>query len=245
MLRTVSKEIHLARMKNDFVANVSHELRTPLALIHLYAETLQIGRVQNDEKRQKYYRTIVNESSRLTQLINNLLDFSKIDSRKKAYRLEPTKLDELVHEALTGYQSYLEQNECQVELDCDAISQSIDLDRAAVKRALINLIDNAIKYSEGKKWMRICLKETEHLLILTVEDHGIGIEKSEQKKIFNKFYRVGSSLIHDTKGSGLGLSLVKHIMSIHHGKVKVESKPGEGSIFSLIFPKVPMKGKAG
>lgn len=242
MLRTVSKEIHLAKMKNDFVANVSHELRTPLALIHLYAETLLIGRVQHEDKREKYYSTIVNESSRLTQLINNLLDFSKIESRPKTYRLEPTQLDELVHEALTGYQSYLEQTECQVELDCDAISQTIDLDRVAVRRALINLMDNAIKYSKDKKWMRICLKETENFLILSVQDHGIGIEKTEQKKIFNKFYRVGSSLIHDTKGSGLGLSLVKQIMAIHHGKVKVESKPNEGSIFSLIFPKVSMKG---
>lgn len=236
LLRNISREMTLARMKTDFVANVSHELRTPLALIRMHAETLELGRVDSDRKRNKYYKIIMNESTRLTQLINNVLDFSRIESKRKKYRFEQIDLSHLVKDVLNMYRYHIEQNGFEIETDISTNGRSIQADRDAVTLAFVNLLDNAIKYSKGDKRIRIQVEQHLKDVSLSVQDFGIGILEQEQKKIFEKFYRVGSSLVHNTKGSGLGLSLVQHIMDVHHGRVSVTSRPGRGSIFVLAFP---------
>jgi two-component system phosphate regulon sensor histidine kinase PhoR len=239
LMLSVSKAITLARMKSDFVANVSHELRTPLALIRMYAETLEMGRVPSKEKQQRYYQTIMNECSRLTKLINNILDFSKIESHKKEYAFQTIQPDLWLKEALNMYQFHLDQKGFELESHIEECPK-INADREAVTQALTNLLDNAVKFSGTSRKIRVDLKKVDREIRLSVTDYGIGIGPSDQKHIFEKFYRVGSSLIHDVKGTGLGLSLVKHIIHVHDGHVEVKSELGKGSTFSLYFPVKPI-----
>lgn len=242
LFRNISSEMALAQMKTDFVANVSHELRTPLALIRMHAETLEMGRVPGEEKKHHYYRIIMNESTRLTQLINNILDFSRIESQKKKYSMIDQDLYLLVRDTLDVYKYHFEQKGFHIRTDLEKDLPNVWIDSESIKLAFVNLLDNAMKFSPGSRDIVIRLKKAGESIVLSVQDFGIGIPESELGKIFDKFYRVGGTLVHNTKGSGLGLSLVRHIMKIHQGKVRVESKSGSGSTFSLVFPLNRKKG---
>jgi signal transduction histidine kinase len=233
--RNVTKEMALARLKSDFVSNVSHELRTPLSLIRLYAETLEMGRLTSPEKYQEYYRIIRKESERLTALINNILDFSRIEAGRKEYDFRETDMSELVHNTLDSYRYQLEQNGFQFEEKIDEVP-SLRVDREAMARSLLNLVNNALKYSQDRKFIGVNLYRDNGSVKLEVVDQGIGIPHDEQQKIFEKFYRVGDPLVHNTKGSGLGLSLVRHIVQAHGGQVSVDSTPGQGSKFTIALP---------
>lgn len=232
----VSKEMALARLKSDFVSNVSHELRTPLALIRLYAETLELGRITTADKKQRYYRIIRKESERLTALINNILDFSRIEAGRKEYEFRKTDIAELVRNTLDSYRYQIEQQGFAFEERIDPDLPVLELDREAIARALVNLINNALKYSDNEKFLGVKLFGENGVVKLEVEDHGIGIGRNDQSKIFEKFYRAGDPLVHNTKGSGLGLSLVQHITQAHGGDIAVESIPGKGSKFILSLP---------
>ena len=238
-LRTASREMKLSQMKADFVSNVSHELRTPLASIRVFGEFMKLGRVREQEKIQEYGEHIETESRRLTQLINNILDFSKIESGRKTYNFERVCVEELVAETLKTCRVRLRQMGFAVVFQNSPrpLPQAA-LDRDAVCQALMNLLDNAVKYSEKaeRKEVTVRLGERDGRIQISVTDHGIGIAPEEQKKIFEKFYRVSTGLVHDVKGSGLGLSLVKHIVEAHHGTVTVESAVGHGSTFTVTLP---------
>jgi signal transduction histidine kinase len=236
--RNVTKEMALARLKSDFVSNVSHELRTPLSLIRLYAETLEMGRLTSPEKYQEYYRIIRKESERLTALINNILDFSRIEAGRKEYDFRETDMSELVHNTLDSYRYQLEQNGFQFEEKIDEVPP-MRVDREAMARSLLNLVNNALKYSQDRKYIGVNLYRDNGSVKLEVVDQGIGIPHQEQQKIFEKFYRVGDPLVHNTKGSGLGLSLVRHIVQAHGGEVAVDSAPGQGSKFTIVLPVKP------
>jgi len=232
----VSKEVPLARLKSDFVSNVSHELRTPLALIRLYAETLELGRITTREKKHEYYKIIRKESERLTSLINNILDFSRIEAGHKEYEFRETDIADLVRNTLDSYRYQIEQQGFTLKEEIDATLPSVCVDREAIARALLNLMNNALKYSPNEKYLRVKLYRENGSVKLEVEDHGIGITSREQTKIFEKFYRTGDPLVHNTKGSGLGLSLVRHISDAHGGSIDVDSAPGKGSRFTLTLP---------
>ena len=234
--RSVNKEVALARLKSDFVSNVSHELRTPLALIRLYAETLELGRITTQEKKEDYYRIIRKESERLTALINNILDFSRIEAGRKEYDFRETDIAELVRNTLDAYRYQIEQQGFAFEQSIDESIPAVRVDREAIARALVNLVNNALKYSATEKFLGVKLYRDNGVLKLEVVDRGIGITRREQSKIFQKFYRTGDPLVHNTKGSGLGLSLVRHITQAHGGEVEVESTPGKGSKFTLSLP---------
>jgi len=234
--RVVSKEMAVARLKSDFVSNVSHELRTPLALIRLYAETLELGRITTPEKKQQYYRIIRKESERLTALINNILDFSRIEAGHKEYEFRDTDIADLVHNTLDSYRYQIEQQGFEFEESIDTSLPVVRVDREAIARALVNLVNNALKYSTDEKFLGVKLYRDNGAVKLEVADHGIGISRRDQSKIFEKFYRAGDSLVHNTKGSGLGLSLVRHITEAHGGEIAVESTPGSGSKFILSLP---------
>jgi signal transduction histidine kinase len=234
--RSVSKEMALAHLKSDFVSNVSHELRTPLALIRLYAETLELGRITTQEKKDDYYRIIRKESERLTALINNILDFSRIEAGRKEYDFRETDIAELVRNTLDSYRYQIEQQGFAFEQSIDSSIPKVRIDREAIARALVNLVNNALKYSANEKFLGVRLYRANDRLKLEVSDRGIGITRREQSKIFEKFYRTGDPLVHNTKGSGLGLSLVRHITRAHGGDVEVESTPGKGSKFILSLP---------
>jgi len=234
--RNVTREMALAKLKSDFVANVSHELRTPLSLIRLYAETLEMGRLTNPEKPQEYYRIIRKESERLTGLINNILDFSRIEAGRKEYDFRETNLAQLVRNTLEAYRYQIEQNGFAFEENISDGLPPVRVDREAIARSLLNLINNAVKYSAQDKYLGVKLYRDNGSVKLEVIDHGIGIPRTEQAKIFEKFYRSGTPLVHNTKGSGLGLSLVRHIVQAHGGQVSVESAPGKGSRFVIALP---------
>jgi signal transduction histidine kinase len=238
-LRAITREIRLTQAKSAFVANVSHELKTPLSLIRLFAETLELGRIKSPEKAQEYYRIINNESRRLTQLINNILDFSKIEAGRREYQFAQTNLAEVIEEVIKSYEyqiigagfelkTEIQHNLPAVWVDCDAMAQ-----------ALLNLLNNAVKYSPEIKRIEIKAYALSDKVIIEVADSGIGIPRSEQKKIFEKFYRVSNGLVHDTKGSGLGLSIVKHIIEAHSGQISVDSVTGKGSRFIVAIPVKP------
>ena len=234
--RNISREMALARLKSDFVSNVSHELRTPLSLIRLYAETLEMGRLKTPEKHQEYYGIIRKESERLTGLINNILDFSRIEAGRKEYDFRETDVRELVHNTLESYRYQIEQNGFIFEEKIADDVPKLRVDREAIARSLLNLVNNALKYSQDRKFIGVNLFRANGTVKLEVEDHGIGIPPQEQQKIFEKFYRVGDPLVHNTKGSGLGLSLVRHIAQAHGGEVSVDSVPGQGSKFTISLP---------
>ncbi|HUL77271.1 MAG TPA: HAMP domain-containing sensor histidine kinase [Vicinamibacteria bacterium] len=232
----VRRELRLSRLKSDFVANVSHELKTPLALIRLFAETLELGRVPTEEKKKQYHGIINKESRRLSQLINNILDFSRIEAGRKEYRLVRADLGAVVRDVVDAYRFPIEQQGFALTLDVADDLPDMEIDPEALSQALINLLNNAIKYSPQEKSIRVSARREGDRVLVTVQDRGAGIPKAEQKRIFEKFYRVENSLVHTTKGSGLGLALVQHIMEAHGGRVEVASAPGEGSAFTLSIP---------
>ena len=238
-LRSASREMRLSQMKTDFVSNVSHELRTPLSSIRVFGELMKLGRVRDPSKMREYGEHIETESRRLTQLINNILDFSKIESGRKTYRTEPACVEELVADVLKTCDVRLRQNGFEVEYHApSAPLPAVVLDRDAITQALINLLDNAMKYSEGsgRREIVVAVGRDEGDVTVSVRDYGVGIAREEQPKIFDKFYRVSTGLVHDVKGSGLGLSLVKHIVEAHRGRVRVESEVGRGSTFTIYLP---------
>jgi signal transduction histidine kinase len=241
--RNISREMALARLKSDFVSNVSHELRTPLSLIRLYAETLEMGRLKSAEKYQEYYSIIRKESERLTALINNILDFSRIEAGRKEYDFRQTDMRELVRNTLESYRYQIEQSGFAFEEKIAEDVPPLSVDREAMARSLLNLVNNALKYSQDQKYIGVNLFRDNGSVKLEVVDHGIGIPQAEQQKIFDKFYRVGDPLVHNTKGSGLGLSLVRHIVQAHGGEVLVDSVPGRGSKFTINLP-VALRTKA-
>jgi len=240
----VRRELHLSRIKSDFVANVSHELKTPLALIRLFSETLELGRVPSDEKAKQYYRVINKESQRLTQLINNILDFSRIEAGRKEYRFAPTEVGRIVTDVLEAYRFQIEQQGFTLEVHVADDLPEVVADKEALGQALLNLVNNAIKYSRDEKYLSLDVRAEGGKVLLAVTDRGIGVAKSEHKKIFEKFYRAENSLVHETKGSGLGLALVQHIMQAHGGSVEIESAPGKGSTFTLVLPLQKQTGTA-
>jgi signal transduction histidine kinase len=236
-LRSASRAMKLSQMKTDFVSNVSHELRTPLASVRVFGEFLKLGRVKEPEKIQEYGEYIETESRRLTQLINNILDFSRIESGQKTYHFEQTGVEGVVADTLKTFDVVLEQNGFTLNLEKPSFPlPQVVIDPDAIAQALINLLDNAVKYSSGSKEIGVKLAEHGDTVMISVIDHGVGIASEERQKVFEKFYRVGNSLVHDVKGSGLGLSIVKHIVEAHHGRVTVESEPGRGSAFIIHLP---------
>ncbi len=244
-LRIASREMKLSEMKNDFVSNVSHELRTPLASIRAFGELLRLGRFKDKAKVQEYGEFIDTEGRRLSQLINNILDFSKIESGQKTYRFEPTDLLQVVNHTLRTYEVRARHDNIEIDYkEPETPLPLISIDGNAITQAFGNLVDNAIKYNNGgdKVFVRVTMRE--RFAVITVSDQGMGIAKEEQTKIFDRFHRVGTGLVHDVKGSGLGLSIVQHIIQAHHGKVKVDSEPGSGSSFSIYLPLDPPEQKS-
>jgi signal transduction histidine kinase len=237
--RNVNREMLLARLKSDFVSNVSHELRTPLSLIRLYAETLELGRIKHREKFQEYYCIIRKESERLSGLINNILDFSRIEAGKKEYDFRETDLAELVQATVDSYRYQIELNGFAYEQHIEEDLPKLHVDREAIARSLLNLMNNAFKYSADNKYLGINLYRCNGSVRMEVVDRGIGISRSDQTRIFEKFYRASDPLVHNSKGSGLGLSLVRHVVEAHHGKVFVDSTPGQGSTFTIVLPLAP------
>ncbi len=236
VFRNIQREMELAQKKADFVSNVSHEIRTPLALINMFAETLLMGRVKEESKKKEYYEIITKEVGRLSNMINRILSFSKIEANKRVYHKVALDLNAVVGEVHNTYSYHLENNGFEHGLQLSDNGLYINADREAIIEVLVNLIDNGMKYSADNKKVVIATGIEGDMAFVSVQDHGMGIPKNQVEKLFEKFYRVPTGDVHDTKGSGLGLTLVKHIMDAHQGDIKVVSEVGVGSKFKLFFP---------
>ena len=235
-IRATDREARLAQAKSNFVANVSHELKTPLSLLSLFSEILELGRVNDEEKKTEYYRIIRDESRRLNKMIDNILDFSKIEAGRKTYDFVHSDMAEVIENVLSSYRYQIVNSGFDVQTNMQDSLPSVLIDRDAMAQAISNLVDNAIKYSGEVKQLSIKTETLGSDLSIEIADRGIGIPRAEQAKIFEKFYRVGNGLVHDVKGSGLGLSLVKHIIEAHKGTISVESDVGNGSRFTILLP---------
>ncbi|HEV8583371.1 MAG TPA: HAMP domain-containing sensor histidine kinase [Methylomirabilota bacterium] len=234
--RLMRRETEMARLKSDFVANVSHDLKTPLSVIRMFGETLEMGRLPDEARRREYYRVITREAERLTRLIDNVLDFSRIEGGRRRYDVVPTPVEPLVRETLDAFAYPLAQQGFKVEITVAPDLPEVPMDADAVGQALANLVDNAIKYSADDRVLAVDARVQDGELVLSVADHGVGIPAAEHARIFDKFYRVGASETQGRRGSGVGLSLVRHVAEAHGGRVTVESAPGEGSRFALRLP---------
>jgi signal transduction histidine kinase len=218
--RLVRRESEMARLKADFVANVSHDLKTPLSLIRMFGETLEMNRIADEPTRHEYYRVITRESERLTRLIDNV----------------PSPVEPVVQEVLEAFRHPLAQGGFKVDVDVEPDLPEVPMDPEAISQALGNLVDNAIKYSAERRRIAVSARRHGHEVRLSLEDEGIGIPPAETVRIFEKFYRVGRSETQGRRGSGVGLTLVKHIVEAHGGRVTVESRSGGGSRFTLHLP---------
>jgi two-component system, OmpR family, phosphate regulon sensor histidine kinase PhoR len=235
VFRNLKKEVDLAQSKSDFVSNVSHEIRTPLSLISMFAETLEMNRAPSEEKKREYYKIISKETQRLSGIVNKILNFSQTEAKKKTLHPERLNLNTEINGLLSTYDFHLSNKGFEYTFTPQD-DLWISADREALTEALINLIDNAVKYSIEKKRLDIATGTEGEYAFISVTDHGVGISKADQKHIFEKFYRVSSGNLAKSRGTGLGLSLVKQLMEIQKGKVTVTSTPGTGSTFKLYFP---------
>jgi signal transduction histidine kinase len=235
--RDTRREVRIAELRSQFVSNVSHELKTPLTAIRMFAEALQMKYATDPAVHKEYLDTIVNESERLTRLLNNVLDFSRIDRSQKNYQMEMLPLGEVVYAAAQTMQyPFAEQG---FRLGLTIIDDGIPpvlIDRDAILQAILNLLTNAMKYSGKSRTIELQLSAENGSAIIRVTDHGIGIPADEQKRIFEKFYRSPIPENQAIAGTGIGLALVAHIVEAHGGTVQVQSKPGEGSTFSIHLP---------
>ncbi len=236
LYRSVRRELELVRLKSEFVSTVSHELRTPLALIRMFAETLEMGRIRQGPRLKEYHATILREAERLTRLVNNVLSFSRMEAGKKSYDLKRCDLNGVVSDVLGTYSFHVKSQGFAPCIDLDQHLPAILADSEAVSEALINVIDNAMKYGGKEKYLAVRTGQTAEGAFVEVEDHGLGIAQEHQKKVFDTFYRVTSGAGNRGGGTGLGLALVKRIMEAHHGSVTLVSVPGKGSTFRLLFP---------
>jgi signal transduction histidine kinase len=227
----------LNRLKTEFISSVSHELRTPLSSLQGLVEILQSGTLKDEARREKVLEIMAGESSRLSRFLHNILDYGKMEQNAKAYDVRDTDLPPLVEEAAGLFRFSGEAQGVTLTLDLPASPIVLKLDRDAVKQALINLIDNALKYSVERKEVEVSVVVGDSDVEVRVRDWGIGIAPEERDKVFDKFYRAASASRHNPQGVGLGLKIVKHIMEAHGGTVRVESAPGRGTVFILAFPR--------
>ncbi len=239
-IKATGKELELAKLKSEFVSTVSHELRTPLTSIRYLAELLKRGRVKEENKKHMYYETITDESERLSRLIENILDFSKIEAGMKEYQFKETNVTELTQNVSSRFQEQFAPKGFIIKNEISDRMPRLTVDKEALSRALFNLLDNAVKYSgESSKVILRAWSERGHVF-LEVEDKGVGINKEDQKKVFDKFYRSDNIDGEAIKGSGIGLTLVSHIVKAHGGVVHLESDAGTGTKVTL---KLPVKRK--
>jgi signal transduction histidine kinase len=200
------------------------------------AEMLDRDRVSSPERKKIYYSTMLHESERLSHLVENILDFARMEQGRKQYNFTSGQIEETVEDAVETFRLQTENKDVHLDFQSAGNLPPITYDREAMEQIMHNLLDNALKYGGAKKRIHISVNGIEGLIVIKVRDWGIGIAKEEQGKIFNRFYRVGDELTGKVKGSGIGLTIVRQIVEDHHGKVTVKSKSGEGSTFTILLP---------
>lgn len=227
----------LSIMKTNFLSSVSHEIRTPMSSIQGLSEILHSGKINDRAKQEEILDIIVKESTRLSRMLHNIMDFGKIEQGIKSYDFKQVDIRAIIADVITLFRSSLENKGFTLSVEIPKAPLHLLIDKDAVKQVLINILDNSIKYSPDKRDIRIRVIETEKVVEIHIRDRGIGIPDTEQAKIFNGFFRGKDAIQEAPKGVGLGLKIARNIMESHKGLIRVESYPGMGSTFILIFPK--------
>jgi len=240
--RTIAHEMAVLKLKSDFVSSVSHEFKSPLTSIKALTDRLQEGKVKDSEKMQQYFSLITQDVDRLTRLVRNILDFSKIEEGKKEYEFVETDVAQFVTEQVEDFKKEEFSKGLKIQAQISEDIPCIEIDKEALSQALNNLLDNAVKFSPDKKEIAVNVRKDNKNVILEIKDRGIGIPPHELDKIFDKFYQGRNTLRQSVKGTGLGLTLVKHTVEAHGGRIAVKSQIGEGSTFSISLP-IHRKGK--
>ena len=233
--RDVRRDVEVAALRSQFVSSVSHELKTPVAAIRMFAETLRMRPSGQGLPQDEYLDTIIHESERLTRLVDNVLDFSKIEQGRKLYQLRPTSIAAVVEAVVRAVRYPVESAGFVLRLRVAEHLPEVNADADALQQAVLNLLTNAIKYSGERKEIELAAW-MDDAVVIAVRDYGIGIPVEHRKKIFDRFYRVPTPENQRVPGAGLGLTLVAHIANAHGGHVSVESAPGAGSLFALRLP---------
>jgi signal transduction histidine kinase len=237
-LRGLNKEAETMSLRGALIANVSHELRTPLSMIRLGAETLKLGSRLKEKEREEIHDQILRETLHLSHLVENVLDVARMQHRGgKALAFTPVAPRELVASLITTYESWIRSKGFTILLEVEDGVDAQMWDREAVSRALLNLVDNAIKYSDENREIVVAMRQSPDHVILEVRDRGLGIPAADLDRIFDPYYRAQFSDTQTRRGAGLGLTLVQQIVSAHGGRVEVESEAGAGSTFRLLFPR--------
>jgi signal transduction histidine kinase len=234
--RAIRRENEVSRMQADFVAAVSHEFRTPLTSMRQLSEMLAAGRAPSGERRQMYYETLVRETSRLQRLIEALLNFGRMEAGRRPYRFEELDAAALVRRVASEFEGHMAAAGRRIEIVGSPPRCPIEADPEAISVALRNLVDNAIKYSPGHPAIWMEWAREDHCVAIRVRDQGPGIARSERKAIFRKFVRGSAAAAANVRGSGLGLAMVRHIVTAHGGAVTLASQPGQGSTFTILLP---------
>jgi two-component system phosphate regulon sensor histidine kinase PhoR len=237
---SVRAERRASQLKSDFIANVSHELKTPLSLIRMFGELIATGKHKGEGSTREYAGIITRESERLAHLIDNVLDFARLERGKASYSFAEGRLDEVVERALDVARYRLDKEKMRLRTEIEANLPPVRMDEDAMTLVLLNLVDNAVKYAGEGGEVAVRLARAPGGVALSVRDRGPGISADEQQRIFERFYRATNARMRNVRGSGIGLSLVKHIAEAHGGRVEVSSAPGQGATFTVFVPAAPL-----
>ncbi|MBN2593511.1 MAG: HAMP domain-containing histidine kinase [Sedimentisphaerales bacterium] len=234
--QAIGKQIKINKLKNDFIATVSHELKTPLASMRVLVDTLLEGSYRDQQQVTEYLELVSKENERLTGLIDNFLTFSRMERNKQAFAMTRTSPAAIARDAAEAVKTKFSKGQCSFKVNIPDDLPYVTADRDAMVTVLVNLLDNAYKYSYDDKRIELSVSSEDGLVCFSVSDNGAGISRRSVKKIFNRFYQVDRSLARRAEGCGLGLSIAKFIVDAHKGTISVDSKPGEGSAFTVRLP---------
>lgn len=235
-LRLMNKEIISAKRKSNFVSNISHELKTPLTSINMFADMLLMRLYDNEDDYNEYLSIIQKECKRLMNLVEKVINYSRLEGGKTEFQYKLESIEDVVLSALKIFNEQMFDEKYELTINIPNDLPQLLIDRDAITEALLNLLNNAVKYSLEKKEIIVNVQNENNYVTIGIKDNGIGIPEDQQKKIFEPFYRVNDPLSQNVDGSGLGLAFVKYIVEAHKGKVTVQSKVGYGSEFKLFLP---------
>ena len=238
LFRSFYSQVKLSRLQTDFVSHISHELRTPLTSIRLFVETLQQKRVVSQAQTDECLRLLSEETERLSGMVERILHYARMEAGRQEFKLQPVAASRLAQEALDAFRARHLLQPVTITTDLQPTTAMVLADSAAMTEALLNILDNAVKYTGPDKRIVFRLRHTGSNVVFEVQDNGPGIPIKDRRRIFEKFYRVNNLLSRSSEGSGLGLAIVRHIVVAHGGKVAIENATGQGSVFSISLKEV-------